>query len=101
MDTKSTQASNSAGPISQSAAHQAAKYDPYRDPEALFNTEETARMRGVSVSTIRRERRERIGIPFVRINRNVVMYRRQDIIDYNRSLEVVPTSNAGNDGSAA
>ena len=57
-------------------------YDPYQDPEALFTTEEHAQMRGVSVSTIRRERRKRQGVPFIELNRNTVRYRRQDIVDF-------------------
>ena len=57
-------------------------YDPSLDPEALFDTNDYAKMRRCSTSTIRRERRERRGVPFIEINRNTVRYRRQDIINF-------------------
>jgi len=52
------------------------------DPEALLTTAQCAKMRSCSVSTVRRERRERRGVPFIAINYNNVRYRRQDVIDY-------------------
>jgi len=55
---------------------------PIQDPEALFTTEQHAKLRSCSISTIRRERRERRGVPFIQINRNTVRYRRQDILDF-------------------
>ena len=58
------------------------KYDPMLDPEALMNTQQCAAMRGCSVSTIRRERRERRGVPFIALNMNSVRYRRQDVIAF-------------------
>lgn len=63
-------------------------YDSRFDPEALLTTEQCARMRGCSVSTIRRERRERRGLPFIQLNQNTVRYRRQDVIDYIQKFRV-------------
>ena len=57
-------------------------YDPAHDPEALLTTSQYADLRNSSTSTIRRERRERRGVPFILINRNSVRYRRQDILDW-------------------
>ncbi len=57
-------------------------YIPMLDPEALLTTQQCANMRSCSVSTIRRERRERRGVPFISINYNTVRYRRRDVIDY-------------------
>ncbi|HPE81692.1 MAG: hypothetical protein H6961_01450 [Chromatiaceae bacterium] len=57
-------------------------YNPILDPEALLTTEQCALMRGCSASTIRRERRERRGVPFIEINCNTVRYRRQDVVDF-------------------
>ncbi len=68
-------------------------YDPFSDPEALFSTKETSLMTGRSVSALQRDRHERVGIPFIRINRNNVKYRRGDIIAHNRSYERVEVQN--------
>jgi hypothetical protein len=57
-------------------------YNPILDPEALLTTEQCAQMRACSVGTVRRERRERRGIPPIIINRNTVRYRRRDVIDW-------------------
>ena len=84
--------------MSRLGNNQSTVYNPFDDPEALFTTEECARMRGCSVSTIRRERRERIGIPFIHINCNTVRYRRRDILEHIGSLRRVETSNPGKEG---
>lgn len=57
-------------------------YDPTRDPESLMSTDQLADLRDTSPSTIRRERRERRGVPFIQINRNTVKYRRRDALDW-------------------
>ena len=57
-------------------------YELILDPEALLTTKQCARLRGCSVNTLRRERRERRGIPFVEFNMNSVRYRRGDVLDY-------------------
>lgn len=69
------------------------QYNPHIDPESLLGTNDHAKMRDCSPSTIRRERRERRGVPFVEINKNTIKYRRQDIIDYIRSQKRVEVKN--------
>lgn len=93
MNSKQAKSGNPAGHLSQSAAHPAAEYNPYLDPECLLNTNEYAALRGSSPSTIRRERSERRGVPFIIVNHNVVRYRRKDILDYINSLKRIEVYN--------
>jgi hypothetical protein len=61
------------------------------DDVELLNEFETWNLTKRSVSTLRSERRQGVGIPFVKINRTV-LYRKQDVLDYiNR--HVVQTMN--------
>lgn len=69
------------------------EYDPYLDPEALFDTKAHAKMRGCSISKIRRERRERRGVPFIEENGNTIRYRRRDIINYIEAQKRVDVRN--------
>lgn len=69
------------------------EYNPYLDPECLLDTNEHAALRKCSTSTIRRERNERRGVPFIVINHNVVRYRRGDILNYINSFKKVAVSN--------
>jgi hypothetical protein len=95
MDATQTRIGNSAELQNQFTAP--AAYDPYSDPECLLTTNECAALRGCSASTIRRERNERRGVPFIAVNYNVVRYRRGDILDFIAGLKRVETSNPGSD----
>lgn len=70
------------------------EYNPFLDPESLLTTKEHAALRGCSTSTIRRERNERRGVPFIVVNHNVVRYRRGDILDHIRSFKKVEVTNS-------
>lgn len=94
MVIKSTQTGNPAASTVQRTELKPVPYDPSLDPECLLNTAEHAALRGCSASTIRRERNERIGVPFIAMNHNVVRYRRGDIIDFIHSFKKVSVRNS-------
>lgn len=54
-------------------------YDPIKDPLALLDDNLVAKLLHRQVSSIKRDRRNRVGIPFVKINHNTVRYRRIDV----------------------
>ena len=63
-------------------------YNPILDPEALLTTNQCAAMLGCSVNTLRRQRRERKGVPFIELTCNTVRYRRREVLDFIKQYEV-------------
>lgn len=55
------------------------KYDPLKEPLALLSIERVSEITGRSQNSLARDRRLRIGMPFVALNHNSVRYRRKDV----------------------
>ena len=64
------------------------KYDPMTDPLALLSIERVSQITGRSKKSLARDRRLRIGMPFVSLNHNSVRYRRKDVESFIESHTV-------------
>jgi len=58
--------------------------------ERLLSVEEVAEITGLSVETLNQWRSQRRGIPFVRLSRNRVRYRRSDLDEFIEANTIVP-----------
>lgn len=52
------------------------------DPDQMFNTDELAKLTGLSPHWLEQARFKGIGPPFVRVSPRVVMYRRRDLLKW-------------------
>ena len=52
---------------------------PAFTPSALLTAEDVSRITGLSVETLAQWRSQRRGIPFLKLSRNVVRYRQDDL----------------------
>ncbi len=68
------------------------KYDPMKDPLALLSIERVSQITGRSKKSLARDRRLRIGMPFVALNHNAVRYRLKDVNNFIDSHVVAVTS---------
>jgi hypothetical protein len=66
------------------------EYDPWADPEAVFNTADTAKFLGLSPRTIQRMRYDKV-LPCVRYSAKKVGHRRKDLIAF-RDAHFVPAT---------
>ena len=65
--------------MSQNKSDLENKYDPLQDPLSLLTIEKVSQITGRSKKSLARDRRLRIGMPFVALNHNAIRYRRIDV----------------------
>lgn len=54
-------------------------YNPQNDPLSLLSPEHVSQLIERSEHALARDRRFKRGLPFVRVNHNIVRYRRKDV----------------------
>lgn len=71
-----------------------------RDPDALLFSVEAAYLLGLSNRTLEAARLKGGGVPYFRLSRRAVRYRRQDILDWIKDRRRNSTSDPGPSGDA-